>query len=145
MKNLSGNSVSTVWYEDGFIFKKQPKYLTDNEWYALDLLRNSGFVPQAARLGIETIQMEPIVRQRITDPEMFRMQCMLFLAKLQEVGLRHGDLTPPHVFPYQNSPVVIDWGESRHVLDPRPDKRPEGDERWLDETIKALLEAQQES
>ena len=69
-KDLSGNSVSSVWLDDdGTIHKVQPKYLCDNEWWMLDVLRDSGFVPKAKLIGIEEISMEFIESEEITDPE----------------------------------------------------------------------------
>lgn len=139
MTNLSGNSVSRVWLQDGYIYKVQPKYLCDNEWYALEFLRDTGFVPLAKRFGDETICMEHIVGTLVTDEALFRDNCEAFLGRLFRVGLRHGDLTRPHVFSVGDSPIVIDWAESRWHSDPRPDKRPEGDIYWLWRTVEEII------
>jgi RIO-like serine/threonine protein kinase len=143
--NLSGNAVSKVWTDGRYHWKEQPKHLCDNEWYALNLLRDTGFVPDATRVNHETIQMESITNEPITNPDLFRTNCEVFLAVIADKRLRHGDLTPPHVFVVKNSPVVIDWGESRYGDDPRPDKRREGDRHWMVETVEALIAIQRAS
>lgn len=147
-ENLSGNGVSRVWMpNDHEVWKWQPKTMTENEVYALTELAQTGFVPSFHREDLETIVMEYIQPEPITDVAHFRNNCKLFLNVLRVVELRHGDLTVPHIFPVRNSIVVIDWGESRVVCDPRPDKRPEGDSYWMSKTMYELEElyAEQES
>ena len=140
--NLSGNSVSRVYSDDRYHWKEQPKFLCDNEWYALNVLRNSGYVPDANRVSDTIIQMDTIVTEPITDEVLFRDLCYVFIKYLKGHLIRHGDLTTPHVFVVKNSPVVIDWAESRFLNDPRPDKRREGDEYWMEQTIENLLSIQ---
>lgn len=141
MINLSGNSVSTVWREGDFVFKRQPKYLTDNEAYALEKLADSGFVPSFERIGLELIKMQYVEDDPIglINSSSVRLQAAEFLSRLRLAALRHGDLTRVNIRYGNNSLVVIDWGESRVLSDPRPDKRPEGDEYWLSRTITEAL------
>ena len=143
--NLSGNAVSQTWTDGRYHWKESPKHLTDNEWYALNILRDTGFVPDTVRVNEETVQMESITTEPITDEYLFREQCHIFLKIIKDKGLRHGDLTPPHVLVVKNRPVVIDWAESRTYDDPRPDKRREGDEHWMGETCEALIAIQRAS
>jgi len=142
MINLSGNSVSTVTQDGIYIFKKQPKYLADNEWYALETLRPTGLVPIAWRIDDETIQMECLVSNPVYDPDKFLKNCDWALGVILNKGLRHGDITTPHVFVASDMPIIIDWGESRIIGDPRPDKRREGDEYWLIKTANQLIDVQ---
>lgn len=138
--NLSGNSVSRVWVEGDYIFKKQPKYLADNEQYALEILGESGFVPKfLERIDDETIRMEHIRGETVTNQTMFQSGCSIFIGWLFMSEIRHGDLTMPHILVVDNSPKVIDWAESRIKGDPRPDKRREGDVFWLLKTMHEIL------
>ena len=145
MTNLSGNSVSRVWTDGRYHWKEQPKHLADNEWYALNIMRSTGYVPDATRVNDTTIQMETIINEGITDETLFRDLCFVFLKCMQGRQLRHGDLTPPHIFVIKNSPVVIDWAESRMIDDPRPDKRREGDRHWLEQSIENIIGVQRAS
>lgn len=140
MKNLSGNRVSKVWRDGDWIYKRQPKFLTDNEIWCYQQMWDTGFVPYAERLEDELIRVEYIERTAITDPSKFGFTCTQFLVTLVEVGIRHGDLTRPHIIPNNNRLYVIDWAESRLRSDPRPDKRREGDRYWLSKTREELLD-----
>ena len=138
--NLSGNSVSDVhMLSKHIITKVQPKFLTDNEWYALDLLGFTGFVPIADRQDDETINMNFLVSQPIVSVNLFLVNCERFMQVLKNSKLRHGDLTRPHVFVINDSPVVIDWAESSYEDDPRPDKRREGDRYWWHYTVEEII------
>ena len=139
--DLSGNSVSRVWIEsekgsESRLFKNSPKHLMDNEVYALKVLEFTGFVPKFIQIDDETICMEIIKEEDITDVEKFKKACLNFMNSIRIHQLRHGDLTRPHIIPVNNSLVVIDWAESRLWNDPRPDKRREGDWFWLRTTMK---------
>lgn len=139
--NLSGNAVSSVWVDGPYVYKKQIKYLADNAWDALTLLRDTHFVPTAERLDDETIRMRYIKDDEQFNPGMVKDSCKNFLYLLQDRGLRHGDLTVPHIFIVDNHIVVIDWAESRVLCDRRPDKRPEGDEYWLWRSIATKIKS----
>jgi RIO-like serine/threonine protein kinase len=142
IKEWGINRVSEIWVgEDGFVYKRQPKYLCENEWYALNTLRKTGFVPEAWRVDDEVIKMELLVKwAKPTYLESkFTANCKKFMNVLHSIGLRHGDLTPPHIFYIEHRPVVIDWGESRIWDDPRPDKRIEGDDYWMAMSLEAIL------
>jgi len=138
--DLSGNSVSTVWEEGEWVFKRQPKYLCDNESYALQLLKDAGIVPHYERLGDELIRMEKLERgSYISDADKLWDEVKRVLFILKRYGIRHGDITASHVFVNDGSIKIIDWAESRMWDDPRLDKRREGDEYWLNRTIAELL------
>ena len=137
---LQKNSVSEVWTEkdkngEKKLYKKSPKYLTDNEIYALAILGKTGFVPGFTQIDDETITMDIIKEEEVTDKEKFKDECVRFCEIMTNYELRHGDLTRPHILPVNNSPIVIDWAESRQYFDPRPDKRREGDWYWLKKTL----------
>lgn len=136
---ISDNGVSRVWREDGWVYKKQPKHLTDNEWWALQNLSQTGYVPYAEKAGIETIRMEDLGKSEpVTDAAAFMHHRDIILQTLKDYGLRHGDLTTYAIIVKDNKPMIIDWAESRTFTDPRPDKRREGDAYWLTETMQAL-------
>lgn len=136
---ISDNGVSRVWRENGHVYKKQPKYLTDNEIYALQVLAETGYVPRAERIDKETVRMEDLGQSEpVTDASAFMVHLDRVLNVLRECSLRHGDLTKYALIVKNNRPYIIDWGESRHWYDPRPDKRREGDEYWLSKTMREL-------
>ena len=136
---LSDNGVSMVWRMEGWVYKKQPKHLCDNEWYALEHLYDTGYVPYAERVNIETIRMEDLGQSEpVTDVEEFMRHQDLILKMLEDKGLRHGDLTSYGIIVKENKPYLIDWAESRTWDDPRPDKRREGDKYWLSRTMASL-------
>lgn len=141
MTLISDNGVSRVWREDGWVWKRQPKYLTDNEIYALQAMKPSGFVPYAEQVDIELIKMQDLGESEpVTNAEAFMAQELLVLGALRHVGLRHGDLTKYAIIVRNNKPYLIDWGESRTWDDPRPDKRREGDAYWLHKTMEELCQ-----
>ena len=137
---ISDNGISRVWRsEDGWIYKKQPKHLTDNEWWALQTLYKTGYVPYAESIDIDTIRMEDLGESEpVTDAEAFMRHRAIILQTLKDHGLRHGDLTEYAIIVKDNKPMIIDWAESRVFTDPRPDKRREGDAFWLTQTMQAL-------
>jgi aminoglycoside phosphotransferase (APT) family kinase protein len=119
---ISDNGVSKVWREGDYVFKSQPKFMTDNEIWCLKTMYESGGVPLAEKVDIELIRMEYI-------PE-----------ELDKIGIRHGDLTRPNMIFNGNDLYVLDWAESRLSCDPREDKRPKGDEWWMRETIRETFQ-----
>ena len=135
MKYIKKTEVhSTVWREGDFIFKKQPKFLTDNEWYAIDLLSSTHIVPAAERIEDDLIKME-FIETDIFPPDDLMMWYPIILTTLRSHELRHGDLSRPHILFRNKRPIILDFSESRYMYDPRPDKRPEGDEYWLKKTL----------
>src|SRR4030042_4466380 len=136
---ISDNGVSRVWREGGYVWKRQMKYLTDNEIYALKTLYPTGYVPQAEQMDRDTIRMEDLgLGERVMDSSAFMAHLPLVLGALRTYGLRHGDLTEDAVIVRANRPYIIDWGESRTLDDPRPDKRREGDAYLLTRTMGKL-------
>ena len=137
---IKDTGYSQVWEEDGYIFKRQPKFLADNECHALTLLVPDGWVPEFERVELELIRMQKLVNVPLTDPVKFRHRCLLLLDAMKTCGLRHGDLTRPHLFHTENNwPMLIDWGESRVMHDPRQDKRPGGDRDWMKQTCEEII------
>ena len=119
---------SIVWLDNGRIYKSQPKYNTDIEYYFLKLLEPSGYVPQNVRQeAIELISMEYIKPQKVTDTELFMSHYQSVLAALRGNGIRHGDLTNLSILVKENRPIMIDFGESRWIKDPIESKRPLSD------------------
>jgi serine/threonine-protein kinase RIO1 len=136
---ISDNGVSRVWRRDGLVHKRQPKYLTDNEIYALHHLYDTGYVPFAEQTAIDTVAMEDLGKSEpVTNSGAFMQHRAKILRMLEKKGLRHGDLTTYSIIVKNNKPMLIDWGESRTWNDPRPDKRREGDKYWLSKTMASL-------
>lgn len=135
---ISDNGVSRVWLDNGWVYKQQPLFMADNEMYCLDLLYPSGYVPLAIRAGFDVIRLEYIQVGPVTDAAVFRAHCAGLLTALKIAGIRHGDLTEKNLLVRDNHPYLIDFSESRLASDPRPDKRREGDEHWLQVTVERL-------
>ena len=129
-----------VWREGGWVYKQQPKFLTQNEWWCLQTLYPSGYVPYAEHVSKDIVRMEDLGESEpITDTEQFMSHLPKMLDALLEAGIRHGDLTKYAIIVRENNPYLIDFAESRLWDDPRPDKRPErSDAEWLTETMKSL-------
>jgi len=141
MINLSGNSISRVWCEDNIIYKRQPKHLANNEEYALVTLASTGYVPKfIGRVDDETIAMEYIKREPVTNIPEFMSHIGSVIEAIAAAELRHGDLTDYAVLVRDNKPIIIDWAESRWIDDKRPDKRPGGDYHWLKKTMEKLCQ-----
>lgn len=131
---------SVVWAEGQYYYKRQILTHAENEWYALHTLRDTGFVPKAERLEPNLIRMAALSPfNKVNDWTLFQQNCLELLRTLYDHDIRHGDLTRPHVFVFNNSPVIIDFAESRLHGDPRADKRPEGDRYWLTKTVEEMM------
>lgn len=137
---ISNNGISKVWLKDGYIFKQQPKFLTDNEIYCLKIMYPSGYVPKAEQIDIELIKMEYIKNEIVTEPDLLWYHFPRVLKALGDVGIKHGDLTKYAVLIRSNKPYIIDFAESRLFGDPRPNKRPGSDGDWLRRTFKELCD-----
>jgi RIO-like serine/threonine protein kinase len=130
---------SIVWLENGRIYKSQPKYNTDNEYYFLQTLADSGYVPQDVRQeDVELISMEYIPPQEVTDPGEFSSHYWPIIWMLEEKGIRHGDLTEYSVLVKDNTPIMIDFAESRWLSDSIPPKRPESDKELLHKAMERI-------
>lgn len=139
--DLSGNGVSQVWRDGLWIYKRQPKYLTDNEIWCYEQMMPTGYVPFAEQIDIELIRIRYVERNDVViDRVGFIGHTVKILRAMRKVGIRHGDLTLPHVIPAgaEERPYIIDWAESRVGCDPRSDKRREGDAYWLKKTMMEL-------
>lgn len=136
---ISDNGISRVWREGGYVYKQQPKFLTDNEVVALQVMAHTGYVPSVKQINIDTVQMEDLGKsESVTDIDAFMSHLPKILSALRECRLRHGDLTRYAIIVKNNRPMIIDWAESRSWDDPRPDKRREGDQYWLEKTMREL-------
>lgn len=135
---ISDNGISKVWREGLWVYKQQPKFLTDNEIWCLQTLYPSGYVPFAEQVEMEVIRLEYIQTNPITDFSIVRKHLDRIINDLVYYGIRHGDLTDKNILIRGNHPFIIDWSESRLACDPRPDKRREGDVYWLQKTFDKL-------
>jgi tRNA A-37 threonylcarbamoyl transferase component Bud32 len=146
MTIIKDHPLSRLWQDGDWMYKWQPKFLTDNEIWCLLKLRPSGYVPEAQRLGPETIRLELIHGALITDPAAFMAHLCPALEALKAAGIRHGDLTRPNVLVRDNRPFLIDFAESRLWDDPRPDKRPDAnDYYYLEKTMEDYCAASQQA
>ena len=76
------------------VFKRLPKHNADNEFYFLNAMENSGYVPrEPLREGIELVSMEYVHSGRVTDPDAFMAHFDKVVDALKVAGIRHGDLT----------------------------------------------------
>lgn len=121
------------------VFKRQPKTLTENEFFCLSRLFPTGFVPYVERIQPELLQIDFIEYQPVTDPHKFLLFYGPVLKALEIARIRHGDLSEYSIIAHKNRPYLIDFAESRLWDDPRPDKRPEGDAHWLKQTMNKLV------
>jgi len=136
---ISDNGISRVWRENGWVYKSQPKFLTDNEIWCLKAMEASGYVPYAKQIDRDTIRMQDLgQRQPVQNARVFMQHMPLILGALANAGIRHGDLTKYALIVRADSPYIIDFAESRLTCDPRPDKRREGDKHWLTKTMRSL-------
>jgi len=128
---------STVWRgRGGIVYKSAPKVLIDTEFYFLGAMADSGYVPRpVVRLHDELISMPFITNSHVTWRDEFMSHYEPVLKALKNAQCRHGDLTEYSVFVNNNRPVIIDFGESRYLFSPFPDKRREGDRFWLKKTM----------
>ena len=112
-----------------FVVKEAPAHLLDNEEYALEAMGQVArdLVPRFRRVTREMMFLEYIANEPVTDRMKFLDTQDRVLDAMEQAGLRHGDLTEFSILVRDNSPVIIDWAESRTWNDPRPDKRPQGD------------------
>jgi len=141
MDLIKDSGYGKVWLADGFVYKQQPKFLMDNEVHALSIMRSYGYAPDFTRVELEILRMEILVNVPLQSPILFRQRCHLLLSDMEKEGLRHGDITTPHLFVTKGDfPMLIDWAESRTIGDPRPDKRPQGDQFWMTMTCEKIIE-----
>ena len=133
------SELTKVWRDGDTVFKQQPKYLSDNEYAFLFAMRDSGYVPGNLRSwDIETISMDYIEPQKVTDPESFLDHYSKVLMALSARGIRHGDLTTFAIIVNDNRPYLIDFAESRWYWDRAPAKRPVSDSKLLLESMYVL-------
>lgn len=143
---LTSNDISEVYLDQsdghGTIYKRSIPFLIENELYCLTALRkytlmdrfglNRHIVPSVTRYDKYTLRMNYIRNGTVEHVSSFKGHLIKTLHFLKLAGIRHGDLTSQAILvDYGDMPVLIDFAESRLVGDPRPDKRPEGDEYWM--------------
>jgi RIO-like serine/threonine protein kinase len=130
----------TIWSAGNRLFKQQPKYMTDNEYFFLKKMESTSYVPPDVRQeDIETISMEYIHDEPVTDTLKFRAHFWPVLYALAKNGIRHGDLTKYSVVVNNNRPYIIDFSESRWITDPIPSKRPQSDAELLEKAFRAKI------
>lgn len=139
-KLISNNSISMVWRaDDGWIYKRSIPYLIETELAMLTTMKGV-YVPGVSRYDKYTLRIQDAGESEpVTDKDLFISNCTHFLTVMVMRGVRHGDLTTPHVIVRNNSPIVIDWAESRMSIDPAPDKRKEGDRYLMHSTMMGLV------
>lgn len=136
-KLVSDNGISYVFKgRDGWYYKRSIPYLVNNEYSFLMHMGITGFVPMVYRFDKYTLRIEDVgMNHPVSDEKKFNDVCKEFMFELGKLGIRHGDLTAPHVIVTEYSGIyVLDWAESRWQNDPAPDKRVEGDEYWMNKT-----------
>jgi tRNA A-37 threonylcarbamoyl transferase component Bud32 len=116
-----------------------------NEVWFYQQMFPSGYVPYCELVDENTLKTRHLGDQArshesVTDPEAFVAHGPQILAALKEAGIRHGDLTTYAIIVLKNRPYIIDFAESRLWNDPRPDKRPEGDEYWLTRSLSDICQ-----
>lgn len=135
--------VTTVWLDEvhGRVFKQQPKHLTDNEYHFLKVMEDTGYVPiNVIQEDIETISMEVVIKENVTDPLGFMRHYKPILDALERKGIRHGDLTDYAIITHDNKPIIIDFAESRWIKDPVVGKRPQPDSELLLKAMRSICE-----
>lgn len=138
MQILQQNDYSLVYRQDDWVYKQQPKFLTENELWCFEQLQFSRYVPVVERVSLEQIKTKFIECHQVKNVSKFMKHLDLVLNVLEGAGIRHGDLTRYAVIVNNDRPYLVDFAESRLTCDPRPDKRPEGDRYWLEKTMKEL-------
>ncbi len=102
-----------------------------NEAAMLQIMSASGFTPELVSIHRHlTYQQDLGESEPVTDPELFRRNCVKMLATIRARGLRHGDLTASNIIVRNNHPYAIDWQESHDLDVEAPQKSPYSDS-WL--------------
>lgn len=141
---IKDDKISRVYYSQSeqAIYKRSIPFLIENEAYALKALRGK-FAPKLlSRLDKYTLKIEYIDSEKITNPGAFVANCRRALKHFWNYGLRHCDLTPPNILVRGNAPIVIDWSESRLIIDPYAGKRDGNDTEWLMKSAQEIIERQ---
>lgn len=128
---------SEVWFDKDktWVYKRMPKTMCDNAVFCLNRMSRHGYSPKVERVETEVIRTNYIEPQAVDNAKLFMWHLPIVLHLLEQEGIRHGDLSIYSVIPNGNRPYLIDFAESRVTCDPRPDKRSEGDEYWLTQTM----------
>ena len=138
---ISDNGVTRVETSDdpAWIIKKQTKKCCDREMYFLCLLAPRGITPGVIRLSKKKLKIEFIQAYPFTSIDQLRSSFVWTLRALNDLGVRHGDLTEKNIIIVQHNRIkLIDFSESLSVFSLRTDKRPEGDKYWMRRTFKKL-------
>lgn len=121
----------TIESQRAFTKSGDPKAIA-NEVRFLSELAHTGYVPRVlSAAGNESVQMEYVEAEPVTDADAFLVECCNALKVLHQHGIVHGDLTDRNIIVRNNRPIMIDFAESRYAHEPGADKRPEGDAYWL--------------
>lgn len=134
------NGISLTWRGyDGFVYKRSTSFLIQNEIYCYQKMFPTGYVPYVEMYDRYTICIEDLGKtEKVTNKRKFMQQKLSLKLALASNGIKHGDLTKWAFIVKDNFPYIIDFAESRLYNDPRPDKRPEGDDYWIERTFEEL-------
>lgn len=102
----------------------------ENERRFLSVLYGTGFAPAIYPNRDEEYfknKQEFIESENVTDEVEFYRNCVRLLLALRKHKIRHGDLTRLNIKTRNNTPVAIDFLQSKFYDESGPDKRPEGD------------------
>jgi 2-polyprenyl-3-methyl-5-hydroxy-6-metoxy-1,4-benzoquinol methylase len=103
-----------------------------NEARMLRLLSGSGFAPELIDEKEDRIIEEDLGEgEPIQDGEAFRRNCVRLLWALQQVNIRHGDLTGANIIVKADRPMAIDFQQSNLYSEGPPQKRPLSDSYFL--------------
>jgi serine/threonine protein kinase len=111
--------------------KHRPPAEIANELRFLEDMQSSGYVPEVLSHTADSITLEAIQSEMISDADEFLHNCCEALSALYERGIIHGDLTDRNILIRENRPCIIDFAESRYADEQTPDKREGGDALWL--------------
>jgi hypothetical protein len=141
---LSDNGVSIVFLDEAAytVYKVQPKFFTQNEIGMLFVM-DGNYAPIFQQYDLLTIKMPFYRNEPVSDVIKFNQHKLLLRSELDKRRIRHGDITVPNIRVVNDVPILLDWAESRVAGDPRPDKRIEGDEYWMNRTWEELCHRQQ--
>lgn len=133
------------WVKDGWHYKKNHPFFITNEYHFFMRMWPTGYAPVCKIVDEWTLKTrylgdQQLSHKSVTDIDTFMGHYRPLLAALKLKGIRHGDLTTYAIIVRDNRPLLIDFAESRFTNDPRPDKRPEGDEYWLLKSMEEICQ-----
>jgi len=67
MRILQQNDYSIVYRQGDWVYKQQPKFLTENELWCFEKLQFSRYVPKVERVALEQIRTRFIERHQVKN------------------------------------------------------------------------------